>query len=586
MEGARVPPPEDSPEHIVLTQLALEMEKSRLFSLERVRDLLFDARSIDDESFAAVPMTLAKGVRLPTGSVTYHRQSGVFEAAAPMEGLCVRLLDDVDEAVVLCTRSRHQLWRLMRALLRSLECGADHLGMLFSGEVDVRRRDGSVSTVMMALSPANPWDLRLGDDVLDLSNTSEVTMSMDCEPALALCVDVRVHAVDGSLGASSLCVVLKGSGQSVSCRCGADAAQAWPEKLQFDASEEDLGDDAQGVHVFLFELKNNVLLGERFLSLAALLELQLPVCADSVVDGKVVPATLPLDTVTSLLVFGLEAKGLPVMEGLYGVFAVCSFYQPHSNAAFQEFRSAPSDGAQDVCFSDVSFELSSAAGLYRASFVRIRLFGDNDSDSSVLLGEAFVPIADFHAEERRRRYQLSDCAAECMPGNGFTPAVLSLTLARRRLESDCAYTVTLLSRGSRSNEHKTRWLADCLPVLGLHQWHVPAVTLCAYPDYDSLVLAEVGADADEMDEDQLGMQGGLNKYNTEQRESSSGGLLTLFYFENQRRQVRAPFEWGRRHLIRSDPPPLSDEGGLREYLFEERAPAGYEWSGEAEVDMR
>lgn len=624
------------PERLVLTQAAAELEMRSLpVNAEHLRDLLFDVHGLDEEDFHAVPMTLLRHQRELVSATRFTVATGCFSANPPMRGFAIKLVSTEGTMLTLSFRTRYHMWRWVRCLLASFAVlstkDTDALPYaVLSGEASVKEGHGRFVDAQCFVTQAEPLALQFhlsgtaagAVKSFDLSKCEFVVFSKDAPVSADYNVDIRVStAAFGkeflSRGASKCYLVLRSDSEAITTSTEPMVDPMWLQSLEIDVWFDDIGAEASCVHFFLFEKSSTFnqasqLLGEQIIPIKKVLDLSSKFIADEdVAEGRVVDTTQLLDIRTSLHVKIGTVEHIPLLEGQQptherDLLVKCSYFcsvdkDSGVKDTFKELKSHIVKGRTDANFSNFEFVLPSSDGLFAADFVRLRLFSST-SVKSELLGAVYIPVSDFTMREQENKYSLDEISESCVVTEfGLSH---SITVAIRRTTTSVSNPVKIdvLCRARRSNQYRSKWHAECLPVSSFHDGvrssdvsEEDSVELFSlHPAYKYLVLAEEIEPEEPAEVPAVAPHCpfGLNRHNSVLVTPDAGTCavnsetIALFSYENERRGVLPPFPWGVGHLKSGDPPRFADESGLREFLFEMDCPDGYQWVDVWALDLR
>ena len=628
-----------SPLRAALEQVAEELENRGMFDEYLLRDLLFDALSLEGGQDLS-PTTLTKEKCSLRGSTTFVVDSSEFIESPPMKGCTLRILTKDGQQFLLSFTSRFSLWLWMRNLMTSLAwMKGDASGSTLLPAISLHAAVDIVDSKVTRggkcwVSSSQPdrinYEMVLDESIdmnlqqsFNLTHMKEMTMSIDSPPSANYNLQISIRrttlgkdVASPSLTFSKFYFILKFRHESVSTTPETFPNPVFKQKLNLDVTAQDIMDESTGVYVFFFSVPQTFgsrpqLLGEQYIPLRKLLNIpdQKNVPNEGIIGvGKSVETSHPLN---SSLLFAIKlhhATNLPLLKGQNvsterEIYAKCSFFGSSlmilpRRESMKDLKSGIVRGGVDVDLGSITFLLHSDEGLYSAQYVRIRLFSRTEE-----LGEIFIPIEDFGSQEMQRRYELVEYGGN-ITSSQVIPHRSSLLLSTQlqKLSSTSASSVDFTTAVFQSNEYNTIWHAECIPHELLHEVGVTAEDIDSAievygisPGYSHLELHE----PNQLD-DKLAATRGLVSNNTPlgnsvdhdlsqlkwslNRETSNPGSSIRFsVYENERQGGMHPAKWSFNYLHPTDPPRFSDLSGMRELSLISTVPNGYEWVNDWQI---
>ena len=617
-----------SPVRFVVQSVAEDLERASLFNVDLIRDLLLDVRSLEEEELGLPQMILAKDKSSLSTSTAYLVHCSEFKEAPPMKGSCLRLLMDDDQQLHLSFPTSFHMWMWVRSLITSWSITDEYdptsfpldlmydrpvVNLMLSNEsLHYKCWISSSRPTLITYCPTEEDHVAPPQLQFDLGRVKEMAVSLDSPLAAGFHLKISIQravlgrdAASPSLTFSKFYFILKYRHEAVSTSPEAFPNPVFTQKLAIDVTWEDILDEKLGLYIFFFCLPPSFgsrpqLLGEQFLPFKSLLNIPDPTRAitSDFLGNRVESASIALDGSIEHHMKLLEAKNLPFLKGQAPtgereVYAKCSYFGSSSlilprRETMKELKSNVVKGGSDMDLSSMSFILHSEDGLYSAQYVRVRFFCKTEE-----LGDVFVPIRDFGTRETERVYELVGYG-ESIISRRVLPhkSLIRLSIKLRILPSTSASRVDLVTHAVRSNEYNTKWYAECIPRDLLDDESASSEDINGAievfhlsPEYSHLALHD--SEIESLASLRLDDECALTKFNSrllQPQSADKDATILLIVYENERRSRQPPYQWGKDYLRPTDPPHYSDKSGLREFLFMQRPPTGFEWSNDWQVD--
>jgi hypothetical protein len=249
------------------------------------------------------------------------------------------------------------------------------------------------------------------------------------------------------------------------------------------------------------------------------------------------------------------------------------------------------------------FTLPASDGLHWANYVRIKVIDTSRTGIGALMGAVYIPIDDFKWYQGVGLYKqypivpMEGMVMEnCYGDIGSLIVCTKLVLNKKTFGTNGPPVVTFQTQLRSVNEYNTMFIGDATSRENMFKTNAREVfeTFVVAPRPDALHLMDYRTTAKEQVENKsklLTNQFHRRKWSGEPDQSME--VLEVYLFENQRRALLPPYEWGRGHLLPTDRAEFTDETGtvISPYNpYDSRAAPldaeGFEWDSDWKIDMK
>lgn len=250
-----------------------------------------------------------------------------------------------------------------------------------------------------------------------------------------------------------------------------------------------------------------------------------------------------------------------------------------------------------------AFQLSAIDGLYWAQYVKIRITDKSRSGISSLMGGVFIPIEDFEWHDGPSVFKeypvvpIDEMTPTDYPPGSLGSLVISTKLVLTKKHFDDRHSAPVLTFRTQlqsCNEFNTMFMGDVTSHENMIKKEAREYfeTFLVAPTPSALYLMDYKISSQEAVNNKSKMQ--ANQFHWRKWagiEEKSDEILEVHVFENQRRSLLPPYEWGRGHLLPTDRVEFTDETGTVSCPYnpyDARAPPldadGFNWEGDWKID--